>query len=247
VPAASVDLSRAALAADPSGEQQIRRAVTQMQQTVDSMQSSTVAQHAMAMMQRLEAPQEIVCYGIGDIINSNTARLQLALALSLASGLGLDRSAVSFFDPVLTQGGDRVLTDLGITVTQENENCRRRVPDGGNSLFFMPHCDREMYNNVIGANIVGAGNPGDAGVQADASAAEEPAAGDDGGSTAFTQLSILGNSFNAYEERSAYDQAVRQCKYLLIGASRCVEQPLLDTGEEFGPGVFNDTALHTFP
>ena len=102
VPAVQVDASRAALASDPVGEPEIQRAVLQMRRSVESMQSSAVAQHAVEMVQKLEVPQEIVCYGIGDIVNSRIARLQLSLALFIASNVGLDRSAVSFYDPVLT-------------------------------------------------------------------------------------------------------------------------------------------------
>lgn len=241
-----VDASRAALASDLVGEQEIERAVMQMQQSVESMRSSAVAQHAVAMVQKLEVPQEIVCYGIGDIVNSRIARLQLAMALFIASEISLDRAAVSFYDPVLTHGGAKVLEKLGVTVTQENVHCRRRVPDGGHSLFFMPHCDREMYNNVIGANLTDAecstvdGDARGSPLFAEGSSSLGPSR------LAFTNLSILGNSFSAYEERSPYDEALQRCEHLLVAASRCVEQPLRDLGEEFGPGVFNDTALHTF-
>ena len=207
------------------------------------VQSSAVAQHARILIQALAArPRQIVCYGIGDIINSSIARMQLALALSIGNDLGLDRAAVSFFDPVLSAGGAFVLEKLGVTVTLENENCRRRVPSGANWLFFMPHCDRDMYNNVVGANIAPEGD-----AAATAAVADDTAGAQAANAVSFTNLSILGNSFQAYEERSSYDGAVRQCKYLLLGARVCVEQPLLDAGEEFGPGVFNDTALLTFP
>lgn len=241
-----VDASRVALASDLVGEQEIERAVMQMQQSVESMRSSAVAQHAVAMVQQLEMPQEIVCYGIGDIVNSRIARLQLAMALFIASEINLDRAAVSFYDPVLTHGGAEVLKKLGVTVTEENVHCKRRVPDGGHSLFFMPHCDREMYNNVIGANIIDAESS-----TADGDAKGCPLSAEGGSSSrsstiAFTNLSILGNSFSAYEERSPYDEALQRCEHLLVAASRCAEQPLRDLGEEFGPGVFNDTALHTF-
>ena len=109
----------------------------QMQRSVETMQSSTVAQHALEMVKKIELPQEIVCYGIGDIVNSRIARLQLALALFLAKELSLNRDAVSFYDPVLTHGGAEVLGELGVTVTQENVHCRRRVPDGAHLLFLL--------------------------------------------------------------------------------------------------------------
>lgn len=262
VPGEQVAASRAALASDNIGEHEIQRAVMQMHRSVESMRSSAVAQHAVAMVRKLEAPQEMVCYGIGDIVNSRIARLQLALALFIANEISLDRAAISFYDPVLTHGGAKVLDELGVTVTQENVHCRRRVPDGGHSLFYMPHCDREMYNNVISVNTVDAeSSTADASTtdSGHADEAESAAGGDrsgvsvsDGGSIsrssnlAFTNLSILGNSFSAYAERSPYDEALQRCEHLLIAASRCVEQPLRDSGEEFGPGVFNDTALHTF-
>ena len=45
------------------------------------------------LQQRSEPPQEVVCYGVGDIVGSNTARLQLALALCLAQALDIERGA----------------------------------------------------------------------------------------------------------------------------------------------------------
>ena len=38
---------------------------------------------------------------------------------------------------------------------------------------------------------------------------------------------------------------MRQCEHLLRAAAMCTEQPIHDT-EEFGAGVFNDTAFHSF-
>ena len=58
VPAVQVDASRAALASDSAGEQDIQRAVMQMQRSVETMQSSTVAQHALEMVKKIELPQE---------------------------------------------------------------------------------------------------------------------------------------------------------------------------------------------
>ena len=58
--------------------------------------SSAVARRAREILQqRSEPPQEVVCYGVGDIVGSNTARLQLALALCLAQALGIERGARS--------------------------------------------------------------------------------------------------------------------------------------------------------
>ena len=44
-------------------------------------------------------------------------------------------------------------------------------------------------------------------------------------------------------------QAVRECACLMWATEACTEHPLLEADcvkSEFGSGVFNDTAFHTF-
>ncbi|KAK1327009.1 hypothetical protein QJS10_CPA01g02615 [Acorus calamus] len=90
----------------------------------------------------------MVAYGIGSIESDPQPRLELSLAILLARHLGIHRLEV--FDPVLSSIECRVIVSLGCAVFSINEHCRRAVT--GPTLFFMPHCCRWMFDNLLGAN-----------------------------------------------------------------------------------------------
>ena len=98
----------------------------------------------------------IVSYGIGHIGSSRIARAQFALLLHIRklssygdpSQCGVD---TLLFDPVLTLQEKSEISLHGINLITANEECRRNV-DSVTTLFYMPHCDRPMYENVLWAN-----------------------------------------------------------------------------------------------
>ncbi|KAJ2601321.1 hypothetical protein GGF39_001308 [Coemansia sp. RSA 1721] len=92
------------------------------------------------------APEEIVCYGIGSP-SSKVSQWQLALILELNSGFKLQIWA---FDPVTTDRDLAVLEKLNISVIPENEEAKRTAVR--RTLFFMPHCEQFLYENVVAAN-----------------------------------------------------------------------------------------------
>ncbi|KAK8965149.1 Protein SENSITIVITY TO RED LIGHT REDUCED 1 [Platanthera guangdongensis] len=94
---------------------------------------------------------QIVAYGIGSIESYETPRLQLALALRLKEALG-DTAAgpIEVFDPVLSAAECAVLVSLGCTVIA-NDECGRREATAP-SIFYMPHCEAVLYENLLNAN-----------------------------------------------------------------------------------------------
>ncbi|KAL1242772.1 SRR1-like protein [Trichinella spiralis] len=54
------------------------------------------------------------------------------------------------FDPIFSDVEKNILVSKGWTLIAENERGLRlaSVP----TLFYMPHCERELYNNVLYAN-----------------------------------------------------------------------------------------------
>lgn len=100
--------------------------------------------------------ESIVSYGIGHIGSSRIARAQLALLLHIRlhssngkpSQFGVD---TNLFDPVLTLQEKSEISLHGINLITTNEECRRNV-DSKTTLFYMPHCDKPMYENVLWAN-----------------------------------------------------------------------------------------------
>lgn len=94
----------------------------------------------------------IVAYGIGSFSKSSTARYHLALALLLKDWLQCNRMLV--FDPVFSETEKDFLVSIGCVLITENEGCRRQVDlnEPGKTLFFMPHLDKSLFNNLLWAN-----------------------------------------------------------------------------------------------
>jgi hypothetical protein len=93
---------------------------------------------------------EIVCYGIGSIALSAKARSQLAVLLSLRDSV-LRSSSIVLYDPVLSPRERQLLAEqYDIGILDENDEARRSVARP--TLFFMPHCPRGLYHNVVSAN-----------------------------------------------------------------------------------------------
>ncbi|KAJ0979392.1 hypothetical protein J5N97_014866 [Dioscorea zingiberensis] len=109
----------------------------------------------------------MVIYGIGRLASDDFPRIQLALALLLREELPI--TSIEVFDPVLSASECAVLKTLGLTVLVENEMGRRVV--SAPTLFFLPHCDAALYDNLLSANW-------------------EPAR--------LNSIVLLGNSFEAY-------------------------------------------------
>ena len=137
---------------ESDGNDGAERALAQMHEALSAVRGSALVGRAREqLLPQLQGVRQIVCYGVGDVAVSNIARLQLALAMCLATELQLHPADIFFYDPVLSGAGAQVIKEHGLNLIGHNENCRRRA--GCNTLYFMPHCDRHMYDNVIAANI----------------------------------------------------------------------------------------------
>jgi hypothetical protein len=109
-------------------------------------------------------PFQMVLYGLGSIENSEASRLQLALAILMKKDSEWI-SEIEIYDPVLSPLDREVINRLGCTCLSHNENARRTAE--APTLFYMPHCPMDLYNNVLHANwtadnlnrIVVLGNP----------------------------------------------------------------------------------------
>ena len=93
-----------------------------------------------------EGATVVAAYGVGSISNSSLARFQLALMLAI-----VQRSKISqcfFFDPVLSKTEIRLLESLHVKSALRDLELTPFC-DNGKTLFFMPHCDRELYEWVL--------------------------------------------------------------------------------------------------
>ena len=96
-----------------------------------------------------ESSMQMVIYGIGSIESYEPPRLQLSLAILMKrkfSWIG----TIEVFDPIISLAESRVLETLGCSVLSVNEFGRRQALRP--TLFFMPHCEAELYDNLLQAN-----------------------------------------------------------------------------------------------
>lgn len=119
---------------------------------------------------------QMVIYGIGSIESFEPPRLQLSLAVLMKrrfSWIG----DVEVFDPIISFTESKVLESLGCSVLSVNEHGQRQVSKP--TLFFMPHCDAQLYDNLLLANL-----------RADS----------------LNQIILFGNSFSEYERIESFCQ-----------------------------------------
>ncbi|KAL2337162.1 hypothetical protein Fmac_011608 [Flemingia macrophylla] len=142
---------------DPSKE---ARLMQKMKRSIDRIESSkfyhtfrdqiqTSIVDYINMLLGSEINMQMVIYGIGSIEMYDIPRLQLSLALLMRKYFGWIGN-IEVFDPVLSATESRVLEALGCSVMSVNEHGRREALKP--TLFFMPHCEAELYNNLLQAN-----------------------------------------------------------------------------------------------
>ncbi|OSD02870.1 hypothetical protein PYCCODRAFT_1366940 [Trametes coccinea BRFM310] len=97
-----------------------------------------------------DAAPEVLCLGLGSPASSRDARAQLAFLLAACDDLSIDRTRVSVYDPVFTDEDLQLLAQYRLTHLPEN----RRASYGLETptIVFMPHCDLQLYENLLHAN-----------------------------------------------------------------------------------------------
>lgn len=120
-----------------------------------------------------------ISYGIGSILQSLMPQYQMALLLILKEWLlEIEKISLHFeiYDPIFKNNEIKYLNENGFIVPEKNEECKRKIDEDENVLFYMPHCENFMYSNLIIAN--GGVNNIDN----------------------FKRICIIGNSFHHYDE-----------------------------------------------
>lgn len=119
---------------------------------------------------RMENHLQLVCYGIGRIGRMRNCQFQLIALLLLKDVLGVPEFL--FYDPVLSASEVKYLNSIGGRQITVNEEGKREAKV--KTVFFMPHCGRALYNNVLWRNWSCEG---------------------------FSRLFIIGNSFKRYVDQ----------------------------------------------
>lgn len=92
--------------------------------------------------------QEVVCLGIGRIGDCLIAKHQFALIQLIARHFQID--SLSFYDPVLTDQEKTILNYFNYTVLTENQEGKYLVDR--QTLFYLPHCPKQLTNNLLWTN-----------------------------------------------------------------------------------------------
>ncbi|XP_059844027.1 SRR1-like protein isoform X2 [Hypanus sabinus] len=159
---------------------------------------------------------EFVCYGIGSFSTSVSSRYQLALLFLLLETLQIPRFSCLLFDPLFTEWEKRFLKDCGLVVIKENEEGKRHV--NRPTLFYMIHCGKALYNNLLWKNW----SP-----------------------QQLAQTTLIGNSFKGIEER--LPARVLQRDYTYINYILAVTEETAFPYSDRYMDIFNDTSIHQFP
>ncbi|XP_067910969.1 SRR1-like protein [Heterodontus francisci] len=157
-----------------------------------------------------------VCYGIGNFSSSVSSRYQLALLFLLLETLQIPRAGCLLFDPLFTEWEKRFLEDCGMVVIKENEEGKRSIERP--TLFYMIHCGKALYNNLLWKNW----SP-----------------------QKLVQTILVGNSFKGIEERLPARVLQRDYTYIshILGV---IEEAAFPSSSRY-MDVFNDTSIHLFP
>ncbi|XP_067270563.1 SRR1-like protein [Pseudorasbora parva] len=160
--------------------------------------------------------QHCVCYGLGNFASCVSARYQLAMLLLLLETLQIPASSCCVYDPVFSASECDALKELGFTVLTENEEGKRPVYQP--TLFYLMHCGKALYNNLLWRNWT---------------------------PETLQKIIIIGNSFHGIQERMVQRELERDYSFLSNVISVCDETSLPCSPRFLD--VFNDTALIKFP
>lgn len=159
---------------------------------------------------------QMVVYGIGSIESYEPPRLQLSLALSIKRKFNWI-GGIEVFDPVLSATESRVLESLGCSILKINEHGRRRAEKP--TLFFMPHCEAELYDNLIELNWK---------------------------ERSLDRIALFGNSFEMYALNSEFKGSlVLRCAKHVVAVSKFADEFKITAVSDLFAS-FHDSSWHFF-
>ncbi|KAL2478224.1 Protein SENSITIVITY TO RED LIGHT REDUCED 1 [Forsythia ovata] len=165
-----------------------------------------------------ETKMLMVIYGIGSIESFEPPRLQLSLAILMKRKFDWI-GEIEVFDPIISLMESKVLTSLGCSVLSINEQGRRQALKP--TLFFMPHCEAELYNNLLQVNW---------------------------GVDKLNRIVLFGNSFEAYEHHmSMFKNSVFvNSRKHILAVRRFTKEFIVDTFSDDSFRAFHGSSWHFF-
>lgn len=164
-----------------------------------------------------ETQIQMVMYGIGSIESYESPRFQLSIAILMKREFDWVGNNIEVFDPVLSTTESSVLESLGCTVLSVNEQARREALKP--TLFFMPHCEANLYDNLLQANWR---------------------------MDTLSKIALFGNSFWMYEEQVTLDPEVIRATKRIIAARRITSEFAIETVSNDYFAAFHDSSWHFF-
>ncbi|XP_070573687.1 SRR1-like protein [Ptychodera flava] len=162
---------------------------------------------------------DIVCYGLGNFSSCPIARHQFALLLLLKDFLQILYPQIPgqcySYDPRFTTQERDVLHEMGIICIKENEEGKRPVHQP--TLFYMPHCGKPLYNNLLWSNWT---------------------------LSQMRDVIIIGNSFDSYRTRLPSKQFTEEVPYI-SRILPYTKEFALDVSSSYSE-IFTDTSIHVF-
>lgn len=191
--------------------------------------------------------REVVSYGIGNFCCTRVSLLQFAAFLLIKEELCGPDTKISAYDPAFGDVCRGVCALRGVTVIEKDERAAHSCAES--TLFYMPHCDLFMYENVISANWI---------EEEEEVKEEEVKEGDKGGKEEEKEkkkhcyvdpkVVIIGNSFLSYIER--FDSVAAKKNPHISSCEACLtEKPIVYTSQSSDPSImnaFNNTSVHRF-
>ncbi|KAJ7982318.1 Protein SENSITIVITY TO RED LIGHT REDUCED 1 [Quillaja saponaria] len=164
-----------------------------------------------------ELKMQMVIYGIGSIESYEPPRLQLSLAILMKKHF-IWIGDMEVFDPILSETESRVLEALGCSVLSINEHGRRQALKP--TMFFMPHCEAELYNNLLHANWK---------------------------LNLLNNMILFGNSFETYEQHLSFmNSAILQSTGHIVAAQEFTNEFRIETISDDYFNAFHDSSWHFF-
>lgn len=159
---------------------------------------------------------ELVCYGLGNFVESYIARYQLALLLALRDDLQVLDGRCEIYDPKFSQEESSMLSELNFNVLEHNQEGKRECSVDRVTIFYMPHCGKSLYNNLLWRNW---------GLQLE-------------------NIVIIGNSFTHMIDSTPNRILKKTANYVIKIQPYSTEIPL-EVPSQYD-NIFNDTSIHTF-
>jgi hypothetical protein len=179
----------------------------------------------------------LICYGLGSLDDNMCSRYQLALFLLIIDEINefkflvepkkktLSIDLIELYDPIFNQNDIYLLTELfKFKISNSNEKCLRSVHSTLETkknvlnIFYMPHCEKTMYNNLLYSNWSKA---------------------------CLSTILIIGNSFSTIDTNSLDKDLKKYYSFIMDSNFHLVNETRLNSFCDL-TDAFTDLAFHLF-